>query len=102
MEKNRVAITESQLFASNKMHKYINQAVNAWTNYANTPGVPDNSGLYYVKALKIAQDEANKLNCSVEFDYPGLYPTYEIVKDGKHYTEYTVESFFKRINGFWD
>jgi hypothetical protein len=99
-EKERISLTIDQLPDSNKINKYIEKAVKAWTDYNNSGGrIEDVSDKYYKQAEKIAQKWANvTLDCGV-----GLYPTFEIVMpDGKHYTEYNTQGFFRRINGFWD
>lgn len=95
-------ITEDQIKAAKTIDKYIQTAVNSWTRYNNTRGnYKDMSGAWYGKAEKIAKAEAEKMGASVKFDYPGLYPTFEVTINGKTYSEYNTGSFFRRINGFW-
>ncbi|HBD92757.1 MAG TPA: hypothetical protein DC057_01135 [Spirochaetia bacterium] len=104
MSDNRISITNDQLSSSNKITRYINKAVYSWENYINqTLPNDEESEKWYKKAEKIAQAEAKKRGYFVSFDYPGLYPTFEIVgPDGKEYTAYTTADFFRRINGFYD
>lgn len=98
-QKERVAITEYQLEYSEKMNWCLVNAVKSWTLYNNSGGrVKDRSDYWYNKLEQTAQEIAVvKLDRGV-----GLYPTFQINIDGKIYTEYDIESFFKRINGFWD
>jgi hypothetical protein len=97
--KDRTAITVDQLSDANLMHKYLNHAIESWQCYNNGGGfIDDESSKWYNKLEKIAQKWADvKLDCGV-----GLYPTFEVEYNGKHYTIYSISDFFKLINGFWD
>jgi len=34
-------------------------------------------------------------------DYPGLYPTFELTRNGKHFTEYSALNAIRQYNNFW-
>jgi len=99
MNNNRISIAYDQLPNSNKINRYINKAVRSWENYINQIVPSDEeSEKFYKRAEKIAQAEATKKGYTVRFDYPGLYPTFEItnINSGKEYTAYNTAEFFKR------
>jgi len=98
-------LSPEQIKPFKKINNLLNQSVLAWVMYNDSrENVEDTSNIYDEKAEKIAQAEAKKRGYTVKFSYPGLYPTFEITNanNGKEYTEYNTEGFFKRINGFWD
>jgi hypothetical protein len=92
------SLTQDQQKDLKLINKYINKAVRSWTENNNSRGlISDNSDYWYNKALNICKKYGD-----IEFDYPGLYPTYEITINSEHYTEYNTENMFKRINNFWN
>jgi len=100
---DRIAITELQKSISKKINEFITRAIHAWESYNTRGGMTVNRYDYwYNKAEKLAQEAAKEKGYTLYFDYPGLYPTFQLSKDNQSYTEYNTESFFKRINGFWD
>jgi len=105
-EKERISLTYDQLHNSTKMYKYLDKAIDAWIVYNNSGGkIDDGSTRWYNLLEKTANNEAIKkgyaciIDCGV-----GLYPTFEVIhsESKKSYTEYDIEGFFRRINGFWD
>jgi hypothetical protein len=97
-------LTIEQITSLKNIENCITKAVNSWVNYNNSHGTKrDNSNYWYNKALRLAENESMKKGYIVKFDYPGLYPTYEIIDQSTNekYTEYNGLNFFKRINNFW-
>ena len=37
----------------------------------------------------------------IDTDYPGLYPTYELDRNGKHLCEYSTLNALRQYNNFW-
>ena len=35
-------------------------------------------------------------------DYPGLYPKFELTRNGKHFTEYSALNAIRQYNNFWN
>lgn len=82
------------------INEYINKAVKSWVDNNNSRGrIPDDSDYWYDEALKICKKYNNG---DIEFDFPGLYPTFEITINNTHYCEYSTENMFKRINNYWN
>jgi hypothetical protein len=98
---NFTGISENQIEDVKRIQRLINRAVTSWVNANNDSSekTKDNSTYYYNRAEKLGKVYNNtlELDCGV-----GLYPTFEFIYNGEKYTEYNVENFFKRINGFWD
>jgi len=98
-------LSPEQIKPFKKINSLLNQSVMAWVTHNDSGGnVEDTSNIYDEKAEKIAHAEAMRKGYYVKFSYPGLYLTFEItnINNGKEYTEYNTEGFFKRINGFYD
>ena len=104
MEKERIAITESQLPVSTKYTRLINTAIKSWTDNNNSGGlIPDRSDMWYDKAEKILQQYVKDGVTRIELDRGvGLYPTIEVWKNGEHQCLYSIDNFFKFLNGFWE
>jgi len=70
---------------------------NAVRQYDSTGGSGDN----YYKTVSDCADEILAL-LDIQTDYPGLYPTFELDRNGKHLCEYSVSGAIKQYNNFWN
>lgn len=58
------------------------------------------------KSTKTIQAWANEMESilailGVSCDYPGLYPTYELTRNGRKFTEYSALNAIRQYNNFW-
>ena len=72
------------------------KAAQAWERYASNPNIKDSSGYYY----GIMEELVKPLNMIL--DYPGLYVTYELTRNGRKFTEYSPLNAIRQYNNFWD
>ena len=72
------------------------QAIKAWENYNNQVVTRDLSDKYY----NLVDSIVEPLNMVTDRGV-GLYPTYEIMINGRKYTEYTPLNALRRYNNYW-
>lgn len=46
--------------------------------------------------------DAILLLLDIKTDYPGLYPSFELDRNGKHFTEYSTLGALRQYNNFWN
>lgn len=92
-----------KLLAENHSNSFVleleslnKKAAQAWECYASNPNVKDSSEYYY----NIMEELVKPLN--ITLDYPGLYVTYELTRNGRKLTEYSALNAIRQFNNYWN
>lgn len=89
---NTLAVSYSDILAD-ELAKLYKRAVNSYTSRGDV-------GDRYYKSLSDKLDSILAL-LDIQVDYSGLYPTFELTRNGKHLTEYSTSGALKQYNDFW-
>lgn len=87
--------TKYYIIFATELAKIETKAVNAYTSRGD-------SGDKYYHAT-IASIESIMAVLDIQLDHGvGLYPSFELDRNGKHLIEYSIEGAFKQHNNFWN
>ncbi len=86
-----LAVNHTEYFAK-VLESHYAKAVNQYDSS------PETSNIYHMLTDRV--DSIFRL-LDIETDYPGLYPTFELDRNGKHLTEYSTLGALRQYNNFW-
>ena len=109
--KELIGINPNHIETYFKAKNLLNKAIKSWESFnTEKENKKDYSRFYYTKMENLLTEKflnhknpvTNAKIKGLNFDYPGLHPTFTIIwNDNNSIESYELNTFFKELNGFW-